>query len=155
MDPYTRSVVQSFCFSFGMSIIRETHQYGAIHKTETTTKTNKQTNCVFDPVVSSHCQFMRSDLLILGILLYPQNFTHLNRDSHWLILSRVALNKIKCILIAIHLSNYTPLVISTRSKHGGKWLYRRRENWKNTNSTHAPQPSKQQFPKSSEERYRH
>ena len=37
MDPYTRSVMKSFCFSFGISVIFETHQYGAIHKTETTT----------------------------------------------------------------------------------------------------------------------
>ena len=154
MDPYTRSVVQSFCFSFGMSVIRATHQYGAIHKTETTS-TNKQTNYLFDPVVSSHCLFMQSGLLRYTVQLYPQTFTQLNRDSHWLILGQVALTKIKCILIVTNLSNYTPLVISSRSKHGGKWRYRRRENWKNTHSTHTPQPSKQRFPKSSKERYRY
>ena len=39
------------------------------------------------------------------LLLYSQTFTQLNRDFHWLILGHMALTKIKCIQIVIHLSD--------------------------------------------------
>ena len=85
---------------------------------------------------------------------------------HWLTLDLMALTKIKCIPIVIHLSSCTPLWIhySTWSKHVGKWRDRRRENTlpvfffffffvnEHNNTKMKPQTKNQRFLKLSQKR---